>query len=89
MTPADYVMRACSCGRVIRDYTDLAVIIEEDGYCFRGNGTKRKEGKSKVVCLRPGCYGMYKTHKVYSKKLKRILNITYIRLKQQQDEEET
>jgi hypothetical protein len=88
VTPHDFVINECTCGRVARDYEDLAVIMEEDGMHYKGSGSVQKGGKSKVVCLRPGCYGAWKTHKLYMKKLQRMLNIQYFRLKQKQDEEE-
>jgi hypothetical protein len=84
----DFNIIDCACGRIARDYEDLAVIMEEDGMYYCGSGPIKKGGKSKVVCLRPGCYGAWKTHKQYMKKLRRILNIQYVRLKKQQDEEE-
>jgi hypothetical protein len=82
----DYIINECTCGRRPRDYTDLAVIIEEDGVVYK-NSVGKKGGKSKVVCLRKGCVGTWKSKMVYASKLPRILNIEYIRMKQKEKEE--
>jgi len=80
----DFIITPCSCGRDARDKTDLAVIMEEDGMTYQ-RSIGRKGGKSRVVCLRKGCRGTWKSKKVYMTKLVRILNIEYMRMKQKEE----
>lgn len=75
----DYIIIDCTCGRKKWDFTDLAVIYEEDGAYFNGSGAKKKGKKSKVVCMRKGCRGMWKSCKKYKDGLTRIWNNDYIR----------
>jgi hypothetical protein len=83
----DYPIVPCTCGRESRDFTDLAVITEDDGALFRGKGVKKKGHKSKVVCMRKGCRGAWKSQRKYVKGLTRILNIQYLRIKKSEKED--
>jgi uncharacterized cupin superfamily protein len=75
----DYMIQDCTCGRKVYDFTDLAVIIEDDGAYFNGGGPRREGKKSKVVCMRAGCRGTWKSCKKYMKGLTRIFNNDYIK----------
>jgi hypothetical protein len=80
---ADYTFHPCTCGRVPHDFTQLAVIREEDGFHY-GHGAAEKVPRAKVVCMRPGCYGAWKTTKRYAKRLPRLFNLEYIRIKEKE-----
>lgn len=86
MSATNYVIRKCTCGREGWDHADLAVIAEEDKIVY-----KRSAGvastRSRVVCLRKGCSGSWKTSKKYIDKLPRILNIVYLRQKEKDRED--
>lgn len=83
---ADWDIAPCTCGRGPRDYSDLAVIAEEDGKAYK-RSTAKSSTKSKVVCLRSGCRGAWKTSNKYIKKLPRMLNIVYLRQKEKEEKE--
>lgn len=63
------IITPCTCGRKRHsDYTDLAVIVEQDGYGKDG----RVCSSSLVVCLRIGCGGMWRGNRPYIEKLPRM-----------------
>lgn len=80
----DQVIIPCTCGRVRKhDRADLAVLIEEDGLSYRGNVTQvgMKSKSSKVVCMREGCTGCWRSASAFIKKLPRIYAKEYMQSK--------
>jgi len=79
-----YPITDCTCGRKRKgDYTDLAVIIEEDGKAYVGYGTLVSVMKeaSLVVCTREGCLGKWRSANKYVAKLPRLFMAEYNKMK--------
>jgi hypothetical protein len=79
----DKMVMPCSCGRIAYDRTDLAVIIENDHVPFNIERLGERAGWSKVVCLRMGCYGSWRSSRAYMERLPRIFNSEYLQQKEE------
>lgn len=83
--PNDIPLLPCTCGRGAYDHTELAVILEEDGqsYAPKSRGSFPSK-RSLVVCIRKGCFGKYRSAKMYVAKLPRIFGNDYAKQKKQE-----
>ena len=82
--PPDIIYVKCTCGRnKATDKNDLVVILEEDGYGYHGNikMSPTKGPYSKVMCIREGCKGEWRSKKKYVAKLPRMSWLEFNTLK--------